>query len=306
MADPGFVPEALTRNITDLHDEKGRVWLARLPELIAACERRWSITVLPPFPGLSYNYAAPALLADGSPAVLKAGVPDGALLDEIAALGLYDGDGICRLYDVDPDGCAFLIERHLPGTMLSELAARDDEAATTVAAGVMRRLWRPAPAEHRFDTVARWAEGLGRLRTAFGGSAGPFPEHLVAAAERAYAELNATSAPPMLLHGDLHHYNILAAGREPWLAIDPKGLVGDPGYEVGAFLYNALPDSPADVPRVVRRRLDVLAAELGMPRARLAGWSLFQAVLSSWWTYEDHGHVGDDTLAIAEVLKSEL
>lgn len=302
MAMPSPVPPGLERNITDLFGDAGRAWLAGLPALIARYEERWSIRVLPPFGGLSYNFAAPAVRADGTPAVLKAGPPDSTLWNEIAALRHYGGDGICRLYEADPDGCALLLERHMPGTMLSALAAEDDEAATRAGARVMRRLWRPAPAEHGFDSVAGWAQGFGRLRAAFGGGVGPFPRHLVERAERAYAELSAGAAPPTLLHGDLHHFNVLRAEREPWLAIDPKGLVGDPGYEVGAFLYNALPDSPADARRAVERRVDVLAEELGFERGRVIGWGIFQAVLSSWWTYEDHGHVGEDTLPVAEWL----
>lgn len=304
MAEPSLAPPALARNITDLFGDEGRAWLAALPALIAACERRWSIRVLPPFPALSYNYAAPAILADGTPAVLKAGVPDLTLRNEIAALRLYDGDGMCRLYEADPAGCAFLIERHLPGTMLSELAAKDDEAATRIGARAMKRLWRPAPPGHSFETLAGWAEGLDRLRAEFGGGAGPFAPRLVERAERSYAELSAEGAP-MLLHGDFHHYNVLAAEREPWLAIDPKGLVGAPCYEVGAFIYNALPESRADMRRVVARRVDVLAEELGFARAQVIGWGLFQAVLSAWWTYEGHGQLDEDgTLAVAEVLEA--
>jgi streptomycin 6-kinase len=302
MTDVPLVPPDLARNITDVFGDQGRAWLERLPELLASYERRWGITVQPPFPGLSYNFAAPALLPDGSPAVLKAGVPDQGLSNEIAALRQYGGDGICRLYDADPNGCVLLLERLRPGVMLSELAARDDEAATRVAAALMQRLWRPAPAEHSFDTVAGWAKGLEKLRQEFGDGTGPFPARLVERAERAFAELNDATAPPILLHGDFHHYNILTAEREPWLAIDPKGLVGDPGYELGAFLYNALPDSQADVRRVVARRVDVLAEALGFARERVLGWGVFQAVLSAWWTYEDHGHVGEDTLVIAEIL----
>jgi streptomycin 6-kinase len=301
MPNPDLVPAALARNIADVSGDQGRAWLERLPKLLAACERRWNVTILPPFEELSYNFAAPAILRDGAPAVLKAGVPGADLEREIAALRLYDGDGICRLYEADPSGCAFLIERHLPGAMLSTLAAKDDDEATRIAARLMRRLWRPAPPEHGFQMLAGWAEGLRRLREQFDGDTGPFPRRLVERAERAYGELHDAEAAT-LLHGDFHHGNVLTAEREPWLAIDPKGVVGDAGYEVGAFIYNALPANAADVGRTVARRIELLAEELEMDRAEVIGWGLFQAVLSSWWTYEDHGHVGEDTLVVAEIL----
>ncbi len=111
-------------------------------------------------------------------------------------------------------------------------------------------------------------------------------------------------AEPVLLHGDLHHDNILAAEREPWLAIDPKGIVGEPAYEVGALLRNPLPGLLArpEPGRVLARRIEQLAAELGFDRARIRGWALAQAVLSAWWSYEDHGDGWRETIACAELL----
>jgi streptomycin 6-kinase len=143
--------------------------------------------------------------------------------------------------------------------------------------------------------------GLQRLRAEFGGGGGPFPARLVEQAETLFAELLASAAEPVLLHGDLHHQNILAAEREPWLAIDPKGLIGEPAYEVGALLRNQL-HMPADTSGLLARRVDQFAGELGLDRQRLLGWGLAQAVLSAWWDYEDHGHGWEKPLACAEVL----
>jgi streptomycin 6-kinase len=219
------------------------------------------------------------------------------------------------MLEADPDQGLLLLERLRPGTPLVTLA--DDEQATAIAAGVMRRLWRPVPTEHPFPTVADWAAGLGRLRARFGGGTGPLPPRLVEMAERLFAELLASSAAPrsprpegveVLLHGDLHHWNILAAEREPWLALDPKGLVGEPAYEVGALLRNPMPQILA-VPqpgRVLARRADQLAAELGFDRQRLLGWAVAQTVLSAWWTVEDHGHGWEPEIACAELLARHL
>ena len=105
----------------------------------------------------------------------------------------------------------------------------------------------------------------------------------------------------MLLHGDLHHYNILSAGREPWLAIDPKVVVGEAENEVGAFVRNRL--LPVSRPeRLLARRLDQFADELGFDRERILGWSLAQAVLSAWWSFEDSGHVWDEAITCARLL----
>src|SRR4029079_19726764 len=102
---------------------------------------------------------------------------------------------------------------------------------------------------------------------------GPFPTSLVEQVEALFAELLASAAEPALLHGDLHHGNILADGPRSWRANDPKGLVGEPAYEAGALLRNPLPELLAwpDPARVQARRIDILADRLGIDRARLRG-----------------------------------
>lgn len=296
------VPESFARTITELHTEAGAAWLSRLPALIADCSQRWSLTVMPPYEPLSYNYVAPAVRADGTDVVLKVGVPNPELLTEMEALRLCDGRGMVRLLEADREQGILLLERLRPGTPLSDLT--DDERATSVAAHVMRQLWRPPPPENPFPSVARWAAGLKRLRDHFGGRSGPFPADLVEAAEALFAELIDSMAEPVLLHGDLHHENILAAERQPWLALDPKGVLGEPAYEVGALLRNPMPQllaAPRPA-RILARRVDQLAEELGFDRERLLGWGLAQAVLAAWWSFEDHGHGWESGIACAELL----
>ncbi len=131
---------------------------------------------------------------------------------------------------------------------------------------------------------------------------------MVERAEALFAELLASSGAPMLLHGDLHHENILAAERAPWLAIDPKGLVGEAEYEVGALIRNPLPRLLAlpDATATLARRFDILAETLGFDRQRMIAWSYAQAILSAWWTIEDHSHGWEPTIALAERLSPLL
>jgi streptomycin 6-kinase len=286
-------------------------WVRGLPALVAACEGRWSIRVGEPFPGLSYNFVAPATRADGAPAVLKLS-PEGEVRpEEVDALRLFDGRGACRLLEVDEAQGCLLLERVLPGTELRTLT--DDEGATRIAAEVMRRLWRPVPAGHRLETLEERAAGFDRLRAAFGGQTGPFPRRLVERAEAVFRDFP-RGVEPVVLHGDCHHYNILLArdrrgapGGEEWVAIDPHGVVGDPGYEVGAFIYNPSghldPLAQPDPGRFVERRVAVLAESLGWDRERVRGWCIAQAVLSSWWTYEDHARFDPATLVVAAHLE---
>jgi streptomycin 6-kinase len=110
-----------------------------------------------------------------------------------------------------------------------------------------------------------------------------------------------------IYNGDLHHENILLDARHGrWLAIDPKGLAGEPAYETGALLRNQLPDpwDSARARRMLARRVDQLAEQLGLERVRLRGWGLAQAVLSAWWRIEDEGYGWEPTIACTEALAS--
>lgn len=284
--------------------QAGVEWLNKLPSILDYCERRWCLTIGPPFPNLSYNYAAPALRTDDTPLVVKVCFPDREFHTEAEALAIYAGRGAVQLLDADLDQGVLLLERLEPGTLLS--AVEDDAKATSIAVEVMKQLWRPPPAQHDFPSVADWARGMTRLREEFEGTTGPFPVRLVEEAERLFAELLPTMEPSVVLHGDLHHFNILAAQREPWLAIDPKGVVGEPAYETGALLRNPMPDilSQPNPGRILSRRLYQLAEELGFDRTRIKGWAVAQAVLSAWWSYEDHTDGQEAGIALAELLSA--
>lgn len=269
--------------------QEGVEWLGRLPSILADCERRWSLRLGPPFQALSYNYAAPAVRADGSTVVVKVCVADRDFATEVEALRLYGGVGAVRLYDFDLDSGVMLLEHLKPGVMLSSVES--DEEATSIAASVMRRIWRPPPAEHPFPHVSDWARGMEKLRARFDGGSGPFPERVVQKAEGLFAELFASMAAPVVLHGDLHHFNILSGERQPWLAIDPKGIIGEPAYETGAFIRNPIPDiySAPNMRRLLDWRIRLFADELAFDPVRVYGWATAQAVLSAWWTFEDNG-----------------
>ena len=298
-------PRGCAAKIADVHGQAGSAWLARLPRTLAQCARRWSIEILPPFADLSYNYVAPAITAEGVPVVVKAGVPSDELAREIDALRVFNGHGIARLLEADPASGVMLLERLQPGEPLADL--RSDEEITRAAASVMQQLWTPAPADHRFLSVRSWAAGLSALRAYFGGGYGPFPPDLVDTAQSLFAELLDPRREQTLIHGDPHPQNILSAERVPWLAIDPKGVVGDPLYDIATFACSVprLPDESRQK-RFLVRRLDQLADELSLDRRLIAQWALAQRVLSGWWSFEDHGGGWERPFALARLLESLL
>jgi len=277
--------------------------LQRLPAIIADCERQWSLTASNPIDNLSINYIAPAVQKDGLRAILKIGVPGRELTTEIEALLIFDGHGSVKLLDADRERGALLLERLSPGTPLKTVT--DDAEATQIAARVMRRLWQPVPDNHPFPTVEQWAAGAtAKLRPHFNGSTGPLPKPLVDKAERLFAELLPSMGERGLLHGDLHPENILMATRRPWLAIDPKGVVGEAAYETGALLRNPCPQflkqpRPA---QTISRRVDIFAAELGFERERILGWAPAQAVPAAGWCIEIQSDCRKYLITVAQLI----
>lgn len=280
-------PEFTNRIISVWRDE-GREWLDRLPTLVATCARRWGVTVEAPLPVLSYNFVAYVTRQDGTPAVLKIGVPNPELRTEIEALRAFQARPAVELLEADHRLGALLLKRVIPGTPLT--GQPDDEEATVIAAHLMRDLPVPEPADHPFPTVARWARAFDRLRVRFHGKTGPLPAGMVEKAERLLEELQASRSENRLLHGDLHHDNILAGGGS-WVAVDPKGVIGDPAYEAARFQHNPIPGflSMARPQEVVHRRVDILASILGEDRSRLLAWAFFDAMLSTCWSVEEDG-----------------
>ena len=131
------------------------------------------------------------------------------------------------------------------------------------------------------------------------------PKALVERAEVLFAELIASQTETLLLHGDLHHENILSAGRRPWLAIDPKGVVGERAYDTAALLHNPVELLDAPRPRkVLERRIALLSEELGFDRERVRDWGIAQAVLAAYWGWEDGGRVWEEALVFAELLSA--
>lgn len=297
------IPEELARQVEIFHGEAGRAWLARLPGLLDDLADRWSLTLGEPFPGIWYNVVAPGVRNGSVPVVLKVGFPAEELFTEMDALRLYGGHGAVKLLEADEAQAAMLLERVQPGRALVEL--EDDEASTRIAAGVMRAIWHPPPTGHRFPTVDRWAtRGMQKLREEFDGGTGSFPKPLVEQAESIFAELLPAQEERVVLHGDLHHWNILSGEREPWLAIDPKGVVGEPAYETGAWLRNPNTTllSVPDVAGTLARRIAILSEELGFERERIRQWGIAQAILSAWWSYEDRTEGVGFGIRVAEIL----
>lgn len=295
------IPETYVQRTALNWGEAGKEWLQQLPATLAACARQWSLTLHPPFPNLSYNYVAPAERADGAKAVIKAGFPpDKEFLSEAEALRFFNGQGMVKLLEFDRPKRVMLLERIEPGVSLRTLS--DTEQVVSIAAQVMRQLWQPVEAGHPFLTVEGWGKGFERIRQRYGGTSGPLPSALFDRAEASYAGLSQSMTTRVLLHGDLHHDNILTATRQPWLAIDPKGIVGEPAYETAPLLLNMFAKEEPHIKKILAKAIAQLSEELSLDKQQIHEWTLSRAVLSALWNLEDTGQGWEDGIACAETL----
>lgn len=277
------LPPDFINNIRNGFGARGDAWLAALPDLLADIAQRWQLTLLPHFDDLSYGYVAPVICADGSSAVLKLGVPDKELTYSIEALRYFGGRHMVRLLQADAERGIQLLERLVPGAMLTSV--KDDELATRIACELMPGLWKPLNTEVPFPTISDWASGMKKVSVVYP-TGSPIPKPWLDRAEGLFTDLISLQATPVVLHGDLHHYNILSSGGD-WKAIDPQGVIGEPAYETGAFLRNPfdLLDHP-DPMKLTERRIAIMSEMLGFERKRILDWAIAQAVLSDWWTIE--------------------
>ncbi|MFE9688215.1 aminoglycoside phosphotransferase family protein [Micromonospora sp. NPDC005806] len=249
------------------HLPAGRAWRAVLPDRLAECVERWELRVGRPYAYAFASLAVPAELPDGTPAVLKLQYPDDDSVHEATALAHWAGRGAIRLLAHDEERRALLVERCVPGTPLHELAP---EAALDVAVELLPGLGVPAgpPFTPLSEEAAGWAE---RMPANWERANRPYERRLLDTALGLLADLVPSQGEQVLVNQDLHAGNVLRAAREPWLAIDPKPLVGEREFGPVAMVRGAeLGHSPA----AVRHRLDRLSAELGLDRGRVRGWTI--------------------------------
>lgn len=285
------------QTIVGVHGEKGRAWLNELPAIITQCEQNMNLKIGDPYP-LTYHYVAPAIKQNGEEVVVKIGLPQHKdLKAESAALKRFGrSGGMVKLLSEHTDQGILILEKLNPGTMLSEI--KSDETAVSIAASIMKKIWVPFSDQHSFPHLSDWMNGLKNSEQ------NVISDYIMQKAKLLFEELVNTISHPILLHGDLHQDNILRSGNG-WLAIDPKGVIGEAEYEVTSFCKNYLFDknNPLDV---LEKRIDFFEKELGLNRARITNWGFCQSVLSACWCLEDGDAGWETNLQLAEMYENML
>jgi streptomycin 6-kinase len=312
---PVEIPVEFQTTIKKMFGPQGAEWLGRLPGLVQKYLELWNLQIDPLFHvSLSFNFVLPVVDANGKALMLKLGPHPKGRRREGQMLKLYAGRAAARLLASDDDQGVLLIERLRPGRDLRSFLSRgelSDSAATEVAAKTIKTLLahaESAPVFMELPSVSVWGLGFEKfMRENQRGTS--FPTEKILKADRIYKNLVASQKSVVALHGDLHHANILQqesqGSADSWFAIDPKGVEGDPAFEVGAFLRNPMRElaQQPGLEKLLRERLGVLCSTLGFETDRVWGWAYAQAVLAAIWAVEDGEQAWAEWLLVAEALE---
>lgn len=281
---------AFESNIINIYGEKGQQWLEHLPKLLTQLSNTYGLSNLKPVSNLSCNYVLSGF--QGSKAViLKLGLDIDRFKREAAALMAFEGSGVVQVFSENTG--LLLLECAVLGVSLKSHFPEKDHEAISITANVIKRLHNaPIPNTHAFPHIKDWLAALD--------SDLKIPAQTLQKARELRDQLLKTAVPDVLLHGDLHHDNILK-NRDDWVVIDPKGVIGEPAYEVAAFIRNPIPEllHHADAPNIIHNRVIRFAELFELPPQRILDWCFVQAVLSWVWAIED----GCDTNYFEQLAK---
>ncbi|MFI9205884.1 aminoglycoside phosphotransferase family protein [Streptomyces sp. NPDC053048] len=280
-------PQRLVRTLSSdpAYGEAAHRWLAELQHTARECLARWELTPeRVQTPGGRTSMVVLVRRPDGTPAALKLCLPDGSAALEHAALAHWDGRSAVRALDVDAPAGALLLERLHGDVSLRSLA---EAKAQLEAAATLQRLWVPPPADgHPFPTVTDHTTASARVLREYREQ--PWAADARALLDEALELQGALVAEPpagepaVLLHGEYHQGNVLAADRSPWLAVAPRPLVGERAYDLAWLVRDRLDTLLASpgAAAAARRRVSKLAESLDVDAERLRGWTLFRTALA--------------------------
>ncbi len=284
-------------NIQDTYKADGSAWLKALPEIIRKLEEKRHLELISPMPYLTYHFVGSVQdIATGKQAVLKIAPNSDNISREAKWLSCFD-QGVAKLYWYDENYHAYLMEQLVPGEPLKYLVKEDDDKATRIICQLIRDLHGfQHPDFTGFKHLSELAGSLSILQ-------GKIDPILLHKAQDLFSQLCKDKSQDVLLHGDLHHDNILSSGSE-WKVIDPHGYIGDPAFASSTMIYNPgdLYPQKCSLSDTIHRRLQILCEELPYDAKRIKAWAFCMTVLSIAWSVEDHGAIPDFDLKVAQIL----
>ncbi len=298
---PDGVPADLVLHVTTICGERGERWLSGLRSLVCEIEHEWSIDVGPAFAAGEFNFVAEATRRDGSLAVVKICPPyeNAEFEGEAAFLKSRDGRGAVRLLAQDVERRSILLERAVPGLNLAEIFTGSKPECVPPAIDVLKSIIGPPPSDGSdIKPLDAWFDGLRKSHATI------FPANYTSKALDIYETLSGQPGRTYFLHGDFHPGNIVSATRSAYLAIDPKGIIGHIGYDIGVFLNNLhwWQEKEADIQARLERSIRQFADAFDIDPIELRQWAFAQMVLGAWWSFDEMPeHYDEATLAKADV-----
>lgn len=301
------VPDLLVRNLIDLHQDRAMPWLSALPALLEQVLADLGATLLPDLPELSYHLVVFAESTRVGHIAIKCTVPNDDFTQEsYAAVAMVDAAGP-RVRKLDVERGVIVLERIEPGASLAalKLSERDDKAAASVLAtraiDIHQNTSVQAATPHLPD-IRQWLKALDAVP--HNHPLWQSQQDLIHRARTQSDLLLAINSPPVVLHGDLHHGNVLLDGSQRWRPIDAHGGIGPAEFDVGQHLLNpeGVGEAP-DLEGLLRQRLMIWAQTTGSEISQLQGWGFVNAVLSACWTAEDHDTGWEPAVRIAGILE---
>lgn len=296
--DPKY--DTLTKNMTAIFGKKGQSWLTRLPTIVETLTSYWKLTNLIPVDNMTFNYVAKATLQTRQPVVLKISNDIKSFENERQALQFFNGEGSVQLIDFHEKYHALLLQQAIPGTTLKSLYTSQPEYVMDRYVQTMQTLHHKAlPKKHTYSHIHDWLQAIDRLTPNH-----HFPSKLLNKAIDLKNNLLASMTDNIFLHGDLHHDNILQNGNQ-WLAIDPKGVIGEQAFEIAAFdfMYVSELANSTNLKPLFDSRVAVLAHKANLDQQRIKDWVFVRLILMAAWLIEDNGNPSW-ALKLAEQLSS--
>jgi len=286
-------------NIREIYGKPGDDWLNNIEVNLARLCRKRNLIFVSVMPNLTYHFVCLVkIISTNETAVLKMALDDKHIVNEVRCLQCFK-DGVPRIYWYDKQEHAILMEYLEPGHSLKKLVQNgEDDLATKLICDEIKKLQSNQQCHYKFKHISELANSLYVLD-------GHVDTHLLSKAKKLFYDLTIDKATDVVLHGDLHHDNILASGNT-WKAIDPHGYMGDPAFEVGSIIFNpydCFPDH-LTVNALIERRLYIMIEQLSFDKQRIKAWAFCKTILSVAWTFEDHGKIDKDEFEIAEIIDS--
>jgi len=275
----------LKKNMQSIYQEKGEKWIADLPAIVDLVREHWKLIHVIPVENMTYHFVAKAEMESHQKVVLKIGLDKKSIENEKKTLLFFNGKGSVKLLDFYEEYHAMLLDQIIPGYSLKSIyPAQFDFVIETYCKTMQKLHSRKLPYYHSFPHVHSWLAAIDHV------SKDKLPQILIEKAIDLKNKLLSTLSNEKLLHGDLHHDNIIQDKNE-WIIIDPKGVVGEVEFEAAAFDFMHIDElaNYKEAKEIMHSRIERLAKKAHLDPQRLMDWVYVRLILMAVWSVEDNG-----------------